>query len=159
MRIAIGADHRGADALRAIVPVLEARGHQVAVMGRCDAGPCDYPDHAYLVGQAVRQDEAERGILICGSAIGMAIAANKILGIRAAVVHDESGAQLSRRHNDANVLCLSGDNTDSKTIERLVDIWLEAPFDGGRHARRVSKIAAIERGENPAETVSDATTA
>ena len=89
----------------------------------------------------------------------MAIAANKILGIRAAVVHDESGAESSRRHNDANVLCLSDDKTDGQSIERLVDIWLEAPFDGGRHARRVNKIAAIERGENPAETVSDAATA
>ena len=94
------------------------------------------------------------GVLICGSGIGMSIAANKVAGVRAALVHDIASAELSRRHNDANVLCLSGDElADDAQILGIVNAWLAASFEGGRHARRVNKIAAIERGENPVEAV------
>ncbi|RMD62319.1 MAG: RpiB/LacA/LacB family sugar-phosphate isomerase, partial [Planctomycetota bacterium] len=92
---------------------------------------------------------ADRGVLICGSGIGMCIAANKVKGVRAALVSDELSAEMSRRHNDANVLCLAADLLGDRLIERIVEIWLATPFEGGRHARRVAKIAAIERGEDP----------
>ncbi len=155
MRIALGSDHRGVEAVRALLPHLETQGHELRVLGACGETPCDYPDSAYLVGRAVSRGEVDRGILVCGSAIGMSIAANKVPGVRAALAHDASTAQLSRRHNDANVLCLSGDALSPETIPPIVDAWLETPFEGGRHERRVKKIAAIERGENPAETASD----
>lgn len=147
-RIAIGADHRGVDAARQIAQHLTSHGHEAKLLGACE-GPCDYPDQAWLVGRAIADGEADMGILICGTSIGMSIAANKIAGVRAAVVHDELTAQLSRAHNDANVLCLSGDLLGQRLIEKIVDVWLATEFEGGRHARRVGKIAQIERGEDP----------
>ncbi len=153
MKIALGSDHRGTEASRALARHLEAQGHEVLVLGECSDDPCDYPDNAYLVASAVSRGDAERGILVCGTGIGMSIAANKVPGIRAALVHDELTAEVSRRHNDANVLCLAGDTLSSDRIPMIAERWLEAPFDGGRHERRVKKIAAIERGENPAEEV------
>lgn len=152
MRIALGSDHRGVDAVRLLQEYLPGRGHQVALLGACE-GPCDYPDVSYLVAQAVASGDADRGILICGTGIGASIAANKVHGIRAALVHDETTAELSRRHNDATVLCLAGDEVSEDQTKRIVDCWLETPFDGGRHERRVKKIMAIERGENPVEAV------
>lgn len=104
----------------------------------------DYPDVAAAVAEAVASGEAERGILICGTGIGMCVAANKIRGVRAAVCCNEVAAEFSRRHNDANVLCLSGEFLGLAEIEALVRIWLTTPFDGGRHARRVDKISALE---------------
>lgn len=150
-RIAIGADHRGLDAARLTAQHLASEGHETTILGECDDGPSDYPDQAWLVARAVSSGEADRGILICGTSIGMAIAANKIPGIRAAVVHDELTAQLSRAHNDANVLCLSGDLLGQRLIEKIIDVWLATEFEGGRHARRVDKIARIERGEDPCD--------
>ncbi len=147
-RIVIGADHRGVEAARQTAQHLSSEGLEARILGECE-GPCDYPDQAWLVCQAVASGEADRGILICGTSIGMAIAANKVRGIRAAVVHDELTAQLSRAHNDANVLCLSGDLLGQRLIEKIIDIWLATDFEGGRHARRVEKIAKIERGEDP----------
>lgn len=149
MRIALGADHRGAALARALRDHLHEAGHEVTVVGELSEQPSDYPDVAWGLGQAVRDGRAERGVLICGTGIGAAIAANKVQGIRAALVHDAAGAELSRRHNDANVLCLSGDELSLEAAAALMDIWLDAPFEGGRHARRVEKIAAIERGEDP----------
>jgi len=147
-RIVIGADHRGITAARLTAQHLTSEGLEARILGECD-GPSDYPDQAWLVGQAVASGEADKGILICGTSIGMAIAANKIQGIRAAVVHDELTAQLSRAHNDANVLCLSGDLLGQRLIEKIIDVWLATEFEGGRHARRVEKIARIERGQDP----------
>lgn len=147
-RIVIGADHRGINAARLTAQHLTSEGMHAQILGECD-GPSDYPDQAWLVAQSVAKGEADRGILICGTSIGMAIAANKIKGIRAAVVHDELTAQLSRAHNDANVLCLSGDLLGQHLIEKIIDVWLSTEFEGGRHARRVEKITKIELGEDP----------
>lgn len=149
MKIALGADHRGDAALKTLSPQLKAAGHEVTILGDCQGQSCDYPDQAYEVGAAVASGKAQRGILICGSGIGVSIAANKVRGIRAALVYDEIAAALSRSHNDANVVCLSADTTPAKEILKIVDIWLKTPFEGGRHARRVKKIEAIERGEDP----------
>ncbi|MBQ7029098.1 MAG: ribose 5-phosphate isomerase B [Thermoguttaceae bacterium] len=107
--------------------------------------PVDYPDVAAAVAEAVASGQADKGILICGTGIGMCVAANKIRGVRAAVCCNEVAAEFSRRHNDANVLCLSGEFLGLAEIESLVRIWLTTPFDGGRHARRVDKISALEQ--------------
>jgi len=148
LQIALGADHRGVAQAERLREHLERAGHEAKIVGQCE-GPCDYPDQAYVVGQAINAGEVDFGILICGTSIGMSIAANKIDGVRAAVVHDELTAGLSRAHNDANVLCLSGDLLGQHLIERITDSWLSTPFEGGRHERRTNKISAIERGEDP----------
>ena len=150
MRIVVGSDHRGDAGAADLVDYLQHAGHDVEVVGSCGGESCDYPEPAYNVGEAVHRGVAERGILVCGSGIGMAIAANKVDGVRAVVVHDETEAEMSRRHNDSNVLCLAADRTPASGFPALVDTWLQTDFEGGRHARRVAKIAAIERGEDPA---------
>lgn len=155
MNIALGADHRGADALRAITETLVANRHIPLPMGVCHDRSCDYPDMAYPVAMAVANGKADRGILVCGSGIGMSIAANKIKGIRAALVHDEVGAEVSRRHNDANVLCIPADMLGVRVIERIVTAWLRTEFEGGRHERRVQKIKAIEMGMDPSSIKMD----
>ncbi len=152
MKIAVGTDHRGVDALSHIVNALEHKGLAVSRLGVCDEGICDYPDTAYPVASAVAAGQVDRGILICGSGIGMSIAANKVKGVRAALVHDEIGAELSRSHNDANVLCLPADLLGMRLMLRIVDTWVATEFAGGRHARRISKIAAIEDGRHPNDT-------
>ena len=149
MKIAISADHRGTDAGRGLADKLRKEGHEVQVLGDTSGKPSDYPDLAYLVGKAVSAGQAEKGLLICGSGIGMSIAANKVAGVRAALVHDELTAEVSRSHNDANVLCLSADLLGQRLIENIVDIWLKTPFEAGRHARRLHKITAIEDGKDP----------
>jgi ribose 5-phosphate isomerase B len=158
MKVALGMDHRGVKAGRALMAHLPEVGHEVVVLGPSSGEPCDYPDVAWLVGRAVVTGEAQRGVLICGTGIGASIAANKIPGVRAALAHDEAAAELSRRHNDANVLCLAGDELSDEQIFAIVDRWLAGPFDGGRHERRVKKIAAIERGEDPVEAVTETAT-
>ncbi|MCA9287915.1 MAG: ribose 5-phosphate isomerase B [Phycisphaerales bacterium] len=150
MRIAIGADHRGHASARSLADRLTAEGHVVAVLGDLDGASCDYPERAFVVGKAVAAKEADLGVLLCGTGIGMSIAANKVPGVRAAVAHDELTAQLSRAHNDANVLCLSADLLGQRLIDQIVDVWIAAEFEGGRHARRVRKIEAIEKGQDPA---------
>lgn len=149
MRIAVGTDHRGLEVARTLGPYLQSKGHEVAVLGECASTSCDYPDNAYVVGRAVAAGSYERGILVCGSGIGMSIAANKVPGVRAALVTDELTAELSRSHNDANVLCLSGDLLGQTLVRRIVDVWLATTFEGGRHARRVAKIKAMEEGREP----------
>lgn len=149
MRIALGSDHRGDAAAKVLLAHLTSGGHQVVAMHECHGQACDYPDNAYRVATAVRDGVADRGILICGSGIGVSIAANKVQGIRAGLVYDEIAAGMSRSHNDCNVLCLSADTTPTKEMIAIVTIWLKTPFEGGRHERRVKKIALIERGEDP----------
>lgn len=149
MRIALGADHRGAHIIDCVVNVLVANGAEIVMRGGCDGEICDYPDHAYPVAKAVADGEAEMGVLICGTGIGMCIAANKMPGVRAAQVHDEISAELARRHNDANIICLSADLLGPRMIERLIEVWLTSSFEGGRHARRIAKIIAIENGRDP----------
>jgi ribose 5-phosphate isomerase B len=144
MNIAIGSDHRGVEAKRRLVASLQQQGHTVADVGANTQESVDYPDLAFEVAQRVSKGTAERGILICGTGIGMCIAANKLRGVRAAPCHDSITAEMSRRHNDANVLCLSADLLGEELIERMVRIFLDTPFDGGRHARRVEKIGKIE---------------
>ena len=151
MKIALASDHRGVEIVRGLVDHLRQAGHEPAVLGDSSGQPCDYPDQAYLVARAVAGGTADFGILVCGSGIGMSMAANKVPGIRAALAHDEFTAEMGRRHNDANVLCLSGDLSTIQQARAMTDAFLGATFEGGRHARRVSKLTAIERGENPAD--------
>ncbi len=150
-RIAIACDHRGVEATKTLLEPLRHAGYVPEVLGQCDGESCDYPDQAWLVGRAVADGEAARGVLVCGSGVGMCIAANKIDGVRAVLAFDETVAEMSRRHNNTNVLCLSADMTNAKARAAILEAWLSAPFEGGRHARRVDKIAAIEAGRNPAE--------
>jgi ribose 5-phosphate isomerase B len=150
MKIALSADHRGATGIRQLYDKLKREGHAVELLGDCSGAPCDYPERAWDVGQAVAKGKAELGILICGTGIGMSISANKVKGVRAAVVHDELTAQLSRSHNDANVLCLSADLLGQRLIEKIAEVWLATPFEGGRHGRRIRKIVAMENGQEPA---------
>jgi ribose 5-phosphate isomerase B len=145
MKIAVGSDHRGVAVRLRIIPFLERLGHEVIDFGPEGTGSVDYPDYAHKVARSVSAGEVERGILICGTGIGMCIAANKIRGVRAAPCHDSITAELSRSHNDANVLCLSADLLGEELIERMLKIWLETPFEGGRHARRVEKIMKAEQ--------------
>lgn len=149
MKLGLSADHRGVMATKQLVDRLKSQGHEVELYGQLNGEMCDYPDPAYLVGAAVSAGKVERGILLCGSGIGMSIAANKVKGVRAALVHDELTAELSRSHNDANVICLSADLLGQRLIEKIVDVFLQTPFQGGRHDRRVKKIGAIEAGEDP----------
>jgi ribose 5-phosphate isomerase B len=144
MRIAIGSDHRGFAVKQKLIELLKRLGHEVLDDGANGAESCDYPDIASIVGQQVSRHEVERGILICGTGIGMSIAANKFPGVRAAPCHDDLSAEMSRRHNDLNVLCLSADMLGEKLIDRMVEIWLATEFEGGRHARRVEKIQQLE---------------
>lgn len=151
MRIAIGSDHRGVSSVEHIAEQLRSRGHEVVlVAGPEGSEPCDYPDAAYRVGRAVSEGRADAGVLVCGTGIGVSIAANKVRGVRAAVAHDEITATLSRTHNDANVLCMSADLLGQRLIEKIVDKFISSSFEGGRHARRVAKIGAIEAGQDPA---------
>jgi ribose 5-phosphate isomerase B len=152
MRIAIGSDHRGFEAKQRILPVLRQLGHEVIDVGPRSRESVDYPDYAFAVALAVSEGGADRGILICGTGIGMCIAANKVPGVRAAPCHDPITAEMSRRHNDANILCLSADLLGHDLIERMVRIWLETPFDSGRHARRVEKITRFEAATTPRST-------
>jgi len=150
MRIAVAADHRGHAVKERIVVLLAEQNHEVLDMGTNSSRSCDYPDLAYPAARAVAEGKVDRAILICGSGIGMSICANKIDGVRAALCHDELTAQMSRRHNDANVLCVASDVLGEELIRRIVDSWLVAEFEaGGRHARRVAKIAWIEQGKDP----------
>jgi len=149
MKIYMGADHRGMEILDHLRDVLQSIGHEVELICPQEGSPCDYPDTAYPVAMQVSTGSADMGILICGTGIGMSIAANKVSGIRAAVVHDEISADMSRRHNDANILCLPADLLGKRVIAKIVQTWIETDFDGGRHARRVSKIRAIEQGADP----------
>lgn len=150
MKVAIGADHRGHEVRHHLVELLKRSGHDVTVTDSPgDGRSCDYPDVAYPVGKAVADGRVDRGVLVCGTGIGMCIAANKIKGVRAALIHDEVGADISRRHNDANVLCLPADMLGMRIIDRIVTTWLKAEFEGGRHARRIVKVSAIEQGSDP----------
>ncbi|MDD5556919.1 MAG: ribose 5-phosphate isomerase B [bacterium] len=144
MRIALGADHGGFRLKEEIKRLLLAAGHEVTDAGCTGEESVDYPDYAALASRAVSSGACERGILVCTSGIGMSIAANKVPGVRAALCLDAETAELARRHNDSNVLVLAGGRTDAATARGIVERWLAAPFDGGRHARRVGKIGRIE---------------
>ena len=145
MRVAVGSDHRGVELRAKLIDFLRQLGQETVDVGTYDTKEVDYPDIAALVARKVASREVDRGILVCGTGVGMSIVANKFPGVRAAPCHDDITAELSRRHNDLNVLCLSGDLIGEKLADRLVEIWLKTPFEGGRHARRNSKIETLER--------------
>jgi ribose 5-phosphate isomerase B len=145
MKIAIASDHRGYHLKEKVIGLLKAKGHEIVDEGPSTDESVDYPDFAALVASKVSDGSVDRGILICGTGLGMAIAANKFPRVRAAACVDEVTAELSRRHNDLNVLCLSGDLLSSRSTERLVEIWMEAEFEGGRHQRRLDKIIELEQ--------------
>ncbi len=151
MRIAVGNDHRGFEAKQQIKSIITQLGHECVDVGSSDNNPVDYPDLAYQAAMAVSKKQADRAILACGTGIGMSIAANKIKGIRAALCHDELSARVSRHHNNANVLCLSGDLIGEVLLRKIVQVWLDTEFEGGRHQRRIDKITAIEQGKDPGE--------
>jgi ribose 5-phosphate isomerase B len=148
--IGLGADHRGAHSARQLADRLASLGYQVRLYSSLTGDTCDYPLPAYNLGRALARGEVARGVLLCGTGIGMCIAANKVPGVRAALAHDELTAEISRTHNDANVLCLSADLLGQRLIEKIVETWLATPFQGGRHARRLEEIALIEQGRDPA---------
>jgi ribose 5-phosphate isomerase B len=146
MKVAIGSDHRGFQVKRKIVELVQRLGHEVIDYGAASDDAVDYPDYALQVATAVAAKQVDRGVLICGTGIGMCMAANKVRGVRAALCHDDVTAEMSRRHNDANVMCLSADLLGARLIDRMIEIWLHTEFEGGRHARRVEKIKKIEDG-------------
>ena len=151
MKIAVGSDHRGFEAKQLIKAIVTQLGHECIDFGTNDSNPVDYPDPAYLAATAVSKKEADRAILICSTGLGMSMAANKIKGIRAALCHDEISSRISRDHNDANVLCMSSDQTGEVLLRNIVEVWINTKFSGGRHQRRVNKITAIEEGKDPRE--------
>ena len=151
MKIVVGSDHRGFEAKQQIKAIVTQLGHECIDIGTTNSNPVDYPDPAYVAAMAVSKKEADRAILACGTGLGMSITANKIKGIIAALCHDELSAQISRHHNDANVLCISGDLIGEVLLRKIVEVWLNTEFGGGRHQRRVNKIRAIEEGRDPRE--------
>jgi ribose 5-phosphate isomerase B len=144
MNVALSCDHRGFHAKEQIRSYLTAAGHHVVDLGCDSPASCDYPDTAFAGAKSVASGETDRGIFLCGTGIGTSIAANKVHGIRAALCHDELTAEMSRRHNDANVLCLPADLLGEELIRRVVDVWLRTEYEGGRHDRRLKKIADFE---------------
>jgi ribose 5-phosphate isomerase B len=151
MRVAVGSDHRGFSAKQLIKAIVSQMGHECMDVGTDNATPVDYPDLAYLAAKSVSEKQADRAILICATGLGMSIAANKVRGVRAALCHDELSAHIARDHNDANILCLSGDQIGEVLLRKIVETWMSTEFGGGRHQRRVNKITAIEEGRDPRE--------
>jgi ribose 5-phosphate isomerase B len=144
MKIAIGNDHRGVSHKLRLADMLKSLDHEVHDLGASSPTGVDYPDYAIPVAEAVAQGKVDRGILICATGHGMCIAANKVHGVRAVNCRDVVDAEMSRLHNDANVMCLAADLLGEETMERMVKKWLETQFEGGRHLRRRDKIAKYE---------------
>lgn len=144
MKIAIGCDHGGLEHKNAIAEHLKERGFEICDFGIYEQTSVDYPDIAVKVTAAIKSGECERGILVCGTGIGMSLAANKVKGIRAAVCSDHFSAKYTRLHNDSNVLCLGGRVIGIGTALELADLFVDTEFEGGRHQKRVDKITAIE---------------
>jgi ribose 5-phosphate isomerase B len=145
MRIAIGADHAGFALKQQIGDALRRAGHEVLDAGTNSTESTDYPDYAARVARDVARGLADRGVLVCATGIGMSIAANKVPGIRAALAANRESVQLTRQHNDANVLAIGAKYTDAATANEYLRLFLETPFEGGRHERRVQKISQLER--------------
>ncbi|MBR2724165.1 MAG: ribose 5-phosphate isomerase B [Ruminococcus sp.] len=145
--IAIGCDHGGLDIKNAIVEYFKTAGVDYKDFGTYTPDSVDYPEYAYKVAKAVSEGECEKGIICCGTGIGVAIVANKVKGIRAATVTNEFCAEMTRRHNDSNIITMGGRVIDEATAVRLAEIFINTPFDGDRHTKRVDMISAIENGE------------
>ena len=146
MKVGIGSDHRGLQQRTWAAEAVRQAGAEPVDFGTHSTESVDYPDIAVEVARAVAAGTCGRGILICGTGIGVSIAANKVPGVRAAVCHDLHTAEMSRRHNDANVICLPGDALDQQQLQTIVKLWLETGFEGGRHARRVEKLRELDAG-------------
>jgi len=152
MKIAVANDHRGVNAIEQVKAIIAQLNHECLDFSHNSEQPIDYPDAAYRAASLVSRGEADRAILVCSTGIGMSIAANKIKGIRAALCFDELTARISRDHNDANVLCLSGHFLGTTVVRKMVETWLSTDFSsGGRHQRRVNKIKVIEDGGDPSQ--------
>ena len=147
MRIAIGSDHAGYDLKEQVAPILESAGHEVIDVGTNSEDSVDYAQFAAPAARLVADGEAERAVLVCGSGVGVSIVANKVDGVRAVNAHDAEEAEMSRRHNNANVLALAGRRLQPENAREIVERFLETEFEGGRHERRVDQIGAVERGE------------
>ena len=143
MRIAVGSDHAGFHLKQSLAQHLRDAGHDVVDCGTHSDERVDYPDFGAAVGRAVATGDADGGLCVCGSGIGIAMAANKIAGVRAATVHDVTSARLSKQHNDANVICIGERLTGPQVALDVVDAWLGASFEGGRHVGRVAKLDAL----------------
>lgn len=144
MKIALGSDHAGFELKEQVKDLLAADGHDVVDVGTFSEDSTDYPEHAAAGAELVARGEAERGVLVCGSGVGVAIVANKVHGVRAVNAHDPEEAEMSRRHNDANVLALAGRRLDASAAADIVHTFLSTEFEGGRHERRVDQIRDIE---------------
>jgi ribose 5-phosphate isomerase B len=144
VRIHLGSDHAGFELKQQVKAYLQASGHEVVDVGPDSEDPVDYPVYAELVARAVAAGQADRGVLVCGTGLGMAIAANKVDGVRAVQVSDPAFATMARRHNDANIIALPGRFIEIGRAEQILDAFLGTPFEGGRHQRRVDMIGAIE---------------
>jgi ribose 5-phosphate isomerase B len=147
VKIALGADHNGIEFKKLLTRHLEEAGHEVVDVGPQTTDSVDYPDYAFAAAEKVAGGEVDRAILICGSGVGMSMAANKVKGVRAALCLSAEGARLARGHNDANVLTLAGWQSGADDVLDIVDTFVKAEFEGGRHARRVDKIKAYEEGK------------
>ena len=144
VKIAIGSDHAGYELKEKVKARLQKAGHEVSDLGADSDESTDYPVYGHRVGHSVAGGEAEMGVVVCGSGIGVCMAANKVPGVRAALAWNDENARLARAHNDANVLCLGGRTMDHDEALATLDVWLETPFDGGRHERRVEMIEDVD---------------
>ncbi len=141
LSVAVASDHAGYDLKRALKQELEAMGHPILDLGTDSNESADYPDFGYAVARALKEGRAARGVLVCGSGVGISIAANRYPEVRAALVHDSLGARLAREHNDANVICFGGRMIDAEVARQCLKVFLETQFEGGRHATRVQKLS------------------
>ena len=151
MKLYIASDHAGFGLKSRILRYLAEKHIESIDMGTNNGDSVDYPDYAIQVAEKISKDPGDRGILICGTGIGMSIVANKFPGVRAALCHDAATAEVSRRHNDANILVLGGRVLDEEKAVGIIQVWLETTFDGGRHQRRIDKIKEIEKGGQRSE--------
>ena len=149
VRIAIGSDHAGYGLKEQVAPLLESAGHEVIDVGTNSEDSVDYAQFAAPAARLVADGEAERAVLVCGSGVGVSIVANKVDGVRAVNAHDPEEAEMSRRHNNANVLALAGRRLEADEARAIVERFLDTDFEGGRHERRVGQIGAVERGAEP----------
>ena len=148
MRLVMGSDHAGFELKEAVKALLAEDGHEIVDVGTDSDERTDYPPFAAAAGRMVAGEEAQRGVLMCGSGVGVAIAANKVDGVRAVNAHDPDEAEMARRHNDANVVTLSGKHVEPKEAHEIVRTFLSTDFEGGRHAQRVEQIAEIEQAKS-----------
>ncbi len=148
MKIAIGSDHAGFLAKMQVIPYLKELGYEVVDFGTDSTESCDYPDFGFKVAKAVQSGECEKGIVICSTGIGISISANKVKGIRCSLCTNEFTAEMTRRHNDSNVLAMGAKVVSVDEMKKIIKIYFSTPFDGGRHSARVDKIAKIENEEN-----------